>query len=155
VLDSGSIFQISFGFLVLRLILLDQKGNYLQPIIKYIEHKPAEHTDRATAWIARVWPSSSGKTLYFNDMALKQRSSGDSTHFDLISGEYYWITGVKKKGSNRHWGLNSPIRIEKSLVEWYKGYVQDKGHHNLVIIPDLVKPDISKFAQIENEKHAE
>jgi hypothetical protein len=37
----------------------------MTPLIKYIEHKPAEHTDRGEAWIARVWPSSSGKTLYF------------------------------------------------------------------------------------------
>jgi hypothetical protein len=50
----------------------------MKPIVKYIEHKPAEHTDRGTAWIARVWLSSSGRTLYFNDMALKRCSGYDS-----------------------------------------------------------------------------
>ena len=48
------------------------KGIKMKSQIKYIEHKPAEHTDRADAWIAHVWPSSSGKTLYFNNMALKK-----------------------------------------------------------------------------------
>jgi len=59
----------------------------MKPLVKYIEHKPAEHTDRATAWIARVGPSSSGRTLYFNDMALKRSSGYDSNHYDLVSGE--------------------------------------------------------------------
>jgi hypothetical protein len=37
-------------------------------------------------------------------------------------------------------------------VEWYKGHIQDEGHQNLVVIPDLPKPDIAKFTAIENEK---
>ena len=122
----------------------------MKPVIKYIEHKAAEHTDRASAWIARVWPSASGKTLYFNDMALKRGSGGDSTHFDLASGEQFWVTGVKKRGSNRHWGAGSPIRIERSLVEWYEEHAQGRGHHNLIVIPDLPEPDIGKFTAMEN-----
>jgi hypothetical protein len=127
----------------------------MKPVIKYIEHKPSEHTDRATAWIARVWPSSTGRTLYFNDMALKRCSGFDSNHYDLVSGDNYWVTGVKKKGSNRHWGGTSPIQIEQSLVEWYEGYVKDKGHQNLIVIPDIPRPDISKFTAIENEKQVD
>lgn len=91
----------------------------MKTIIKYIEHKPAEHTDRAEAWIARVWPSSSGRTLYFNDMALKRGSGVDGNHFDLVTGESYWVSGVKKRGANRHWAGGGPIQIEQSLVDWY------------------------------------
>jgi hypothetical protein len=121
----------------------------MKPIIKYIEHKPAEHTDRATAWIARVWPSASGKTLYFNDMALKRCSGGDDNHYDLVTGERYWVSGVKKRGSNRHWGGGS-ILIEQSLVKWYEEHAQGKHYCDLIVIPDLPKPDISKFSSMEN-----
>ncbi|HLG14819.1 MAG TPA: hypothetical protein VJH03_10010 [Blastocatellia bacterium] len=127
----------------------------MKPIVKYIEHKPAEHTDRATAWIARVWPSSSGRTLYFNDMALKRSSGYDSNHCDLVSGEDYWVSGVKKNGSNRHSNGGGPIYIEKSLVEWYEAYVHEKDFNGLIEIPDLAKPDISKFNGIENERIVE
>jgi hypothetical protein len=127
----------------------------MKPIVKYIEHKPAEHTDRGSAWIARVWPSSSGKTLYFNGMALKRGSDADSTHFDLVTGEQYWVSGVKKRGSNRQWGLGSPIQIERSLVQWYRNHVQGKGHPSLVEISDLPEPDIQKFAAIENATRRE
>ncbi|MGD0843562.1 MAG: hypothetical protein ABSA06_04240 [Geobacteraceae bacterium] len=124
----------------------------MKPIIKYIEHKPAEHTDRGEAWIARVWPSSSGKTLYFNDMALKQCSGNDCNHFDLVTGESYWLSGVKKRGSNRHWGGGGPIQIEQSIVEWYQKHVQFKEYCDLIVIPDLPKPDISQFDTLENRK---
>ena len=119
---------------------------------KYIEHKPAEHTDRGEAWIARVWHSSSGRTLYFNNMALKRGSGVDSNHFDLVTGESYWVSGVKKRGSNRHWAGGGPIKIEQSLVEWYESFVENKEYCDLVVIPDLPKPDISKFNTLENTK---
>lgn len=127
----------------------------MKPIIKYIEHKPAELSDRGDAWIARVWPSSSGKTLYFNDMALKRCSGIDSNHYDLVSGEDYWISGVKKRGSNRHWAGGGPIYIEQSIVDWYYKYVEKADFYELKVIPDLPKPDISKFEKIENKKMAQ
>jgi hypothetical protein len=61
-------------------LTLSLPGSDFDPVIRFIENKPAEHTDRASAWIARVWPSGSGKTLYFNDMALKRANAGDANH---------------------------------------------------------------------------
>jgi len=120
--------------------------------IKYIEHKPAEHTDRGDAWIAHVWHSASGKTLYFKNMALKRANGIDSNHIDLLTHEWYWVSGVKKRDTNRHWAGGGPIKIEQSLVEWYKAHVQNKKYCELIVIPDLPKPDISKFNTIENTK---
>ena len=120
--------------------------------IKYIEHKPAEHTDRGEAWIARVWHSSSGRTLYFNNMALKRGTGVDSNYFDLATGESYWVSGVKKRGSNRHWAGGGPIKIEQSLVDWYQVFVQNKVYCDLIVIPNLPKPDIPKFIILENMK---
>jgi hypothetical protein len=124
----------------------------MEPIVKYIEHKPSEHTDRGKAWIARVWPSSSGKTLYFNGMALKRYSGIDKNHFDLVTRETYWVSGVKRRGSNRHWAGGGPIQIEQSLVSWYEEHVSHKEFCDLIIIPDLPKPDISKFNSLENRE---
>ena len=120
--------------------------------VKYIEHKPAEHTDRGEAWIAHVWHSASGKTLYFNNMALKRTIGGDSNHYDLISRKAYWVSGVKKQGTNRHWAGGGPVKIEQSLVEWYKAHVQNKEYCELIVIPDIPKTDISKFNTYENKK---
>ena len=123
----------------------------MEPIIRYIEHKPAEHTDSGTAWIARMWPSKSGKTLYFNDMALKRANVPDANHYDLVSGKFYWVSGVKKSGSNRHWAGGGKILIERSLLNWYENHVDTPDLYALEPINDFPKPDISKFTSIENK----
>ena len=118
-------------------------------IIRYVELKSSDHTDADEAWIARVWPSGSGKTIYFNDMALKRASGTDSNHRDLATGDLYWVSGVKKRGTNRHWG--GPIYIEESLLHWYEEHTDGKCPAELVPRPDLQKPDISKFDAMENK----
>ena len=84
--------------------------------IKYIEHKPAEHTDRGNAWIAHVWHSASGKTLYFNNMALKRINGADSNHYDFLNGESYWVSGVKKQGSMSRPDIGCHIKDMKTYI---------------------------------------
>ena len=83
-------------------------------------------------------------------MALKRCTGFDHNHFELVSGERYWVSGVKKKGSNRHWAGGGPILIEKSLLDWYEDYVQQQDFNDLIVIDDLPNPDISKFNDLEN-----
>ena len=124
----------------------------MKEIIRYIELKGSEHTDMDEAWIARAWQSGSGKTVYFNDMALKRCQGPDSNHVDLETGDLYWISGVKKNGTNRHWG--GSIFIEESLLPWYEEYTNGKCPAELIPKPDLPKPDIERFHEIENENMA-
>ena len=120
----------------------------MKEIIRYIEIKGSEHTDADEAWIARAWQSSSGKTIYFNDMALKRSQGIDSNHVDIETGDLYWVSGVKKRGTNRHWG--GSIYIEESLLQWYEEHTEGKCPAELIAKPDLPKPDISRFHEIEN-----
>lgn len=122
----------------------------MKKAIKYVELKSAHHTDADEAWIARVWLSSSGKTIYFNDMALKRGQGIDSNHFNIENGDKYWISGVKKRGTNRHWG--GIIYIEESLVEWYENHTDGKCPADLIPKADLPKPDITRFHKLENEQ---
>ena len=85
-------------------------------------------------------------------MALKRINGADSNHYDFLNGESYWVSGVKKQGSNRHWAGGGLIKIEESLVEWYKEYIQNKEYCELIVIPDIPKPDIAKFNALENTK---
>lgn len=124
-------------------------------LVKYIEHKSSVHTDRDDAWIARVWPSNSGRTLYFNGMALKRCSGFDCNHFDAVTGEEFWVSGVKKSGSNRHWAGGGTVFIERSLLDWYDNHVQHNDFNGLTEIDDLPKPDIQELSRHENQKDAE
>ena len=59
----------------------------------YIE-KMTGTNHNGPAWISFVKQSKTGKTIYFNDMALKKKGRG--TYFDIETGEEYWISKVKK-----------------------------------------------------------
>ena len=121
----------------------------MKQIVRYIELKGSEHTDMDEAWIARAWLSASGKTIYFNDMALKRSQGTDSNHINIETGDPYWISGIKKSGTNRHWG--GSIYIEESLLSWYKEHTNGKCPAELIIKPDLPKPAIKRFHELENE----
>lgn len=80
-------------------------------------------SDRGPAWIGLAERSKSGKTVYFNDQAfqsLKGRGTG-ANHVDLESGDEYWISGVKRDRTDRHWAGSGPIMVERrALAEYLK-----------------------------------
>jgi hypothetical protein len=87
--------------------------------IMYVELKSG-YAHNGPAWIGKVFFSRTGKTAYFNGMAFK-RTRGVST--EIKTGRYYWITGAKKNGDDRHWaGTNKrrdKIIVDKDAVEEY------------------------------------
>jgi hypothetical protein len=87
-------------------------------MLKYIEIKPG-FNDNGPAWIARVKASKSGRTIYFNGMALKRAVGGmiSGIYYNLDSHDEYWISGVKKRGTNRHWAGSSRIIVEAASVQ--------------------------------------
>ena len=63
--------------------------------ILYIENKSYGH--HGPAWIGFVEFSKSGQTVYFDNKALKTQKAGiNANHFDIETGEEYWVSGIKK-----------------------------------------------------------
>lgn len=124
-------------------------------VLKYIELKSG-YSDNGPAWIGRVRLSKSRQTVYFNGKALK-RSGGQGisgNHRDIETREEYWISGVKKDGTDRHWAGGGIVLIESSAVPEYLATVgaTTLDKKRLKIIPDLPVPDPKKFVGAENEK---
>ena len=89
-------------------------------MLRYIELKSG-FGDSGPAWIGRVTLSRSKTTVYFNGRALKRaKGSGVSgNHFDLETGEEFWISGVKKNGEDRHWAGSGTVLVESGAVAEY------------------------------------
>lgn len=121
-------------------------------MLRYVELK-TNQSHQGPAWIARVHLSRSGTTVYFGAKALKRGSGASANHFDVETGEQYWVSGVKKDGSDRHWAGSGKVFIEASAVSEYLAAIGadllDLAH--LEIIPDLPAPDPSRFHHLENE----
>lgn len=90
----------------------------MQYRIMYIELKSG-YSDDGPAWIGRVAFSKSGQTIYFNDKALKKFQGISGNFYDVESGEEYWVSGVKKDGSDRHWAGNGKIIIDRKVINEY------------------------------------
>lgn len=91
----------------------------------YIELKTG-YSDDGPAWIGYVKTSKSRKTVYFNDRAFQKRTGYYFNYEDVENGDKYWISGVKKRESNRHWAGRGKIIIDKRAVDWYLKFTGQK-----------------------------
>ena len=128
----------------------------MKPELKYIELKSG-FGDTGPAWIGMVEYSKSGRTVYFNGRALKNinamgREGGN--HYDIETDEEYWVSGVKKDGTDRHWAGGGKIMIDRNVVDLYLSKVNfnslDKNQFELT---DIKPTDKQKFTKLENEKY--
>ena len=87
----------------------------------YIENKEG-YIDDYTAHIGWVSFSKSGKSVYYKDKVLiRIRKGGISgNHFYENTGEEYWISGIKKRGSNTHWAEPAKVKIDDNAKEEYE-----------------------------------
>ena len=126
-------------------------------MLRYIELKTG-HSDNGPAWIARVTVSKTGRTVYFNGKALKRssRAGASANHYDLETGEEYWVSGIKKNGRDRHWAGSGKIHIETSAVGEYLKLLNNTGLDaaRFEVVADLPVTDASRFVALENEPRA-
>jgi hypothetical protein len=122
-------------------------------MLRYVELKTG-YNDNGPAWIGYIQMSRSGRTIYFNGKALKRTGRPVSgNHYDLDTGEEYWISGIKKRGSNRHWAGSGKITIQASAVEEYLSIIGAKvlEPSRFVISHSIKTTDPEKFHEIEND----
>ena len=86
----------------------------------YIEHK-GDGLAGGEARIGRVPFSKTGKTLYYGGKSFQsQKWRGlKSNHFEVESGEEYWISGCRRDGGDRLYGERVPVAIDEDVREEY------------------------------------
>lgn len=116
--------------------------------LMYIELKTG-YSDDGPAWIGYVKTSKTKKTIYFNDHAFQKSIGSYSNYIDIENGDEYWISGLKKNESNRHWAGRGKIMIDRRAVSEYLELIGEK------VLPknlfDVV--DIDDRFPIERVKH--
>lgn len=93
--------------------------------LMYIELKTG-YSDDGPAWIGYVQTSKSKKTIYFNNHAFQRNIGAYSNYIDIENGDEYWISGLKKQESNRHWAGHGKIMIDRRAVEEYLLFIGEK-----------------------------
>ncbi len=120
--------------------------------LTYIELKTG-FSDNGPAWIGLVEFSKTGQTLYFDDKALKRQKipGTNSNHYDIETGDEYWVSGVKKNGQDRHWAGNGKIMIDKNSIGEYLNFINSKDLNlTRYQIVEFKKTDKERIRKIEN-----
>ena len=88
--------------------------------VMYVENKDGD-IDGASARIGWVRFSKSGSTVYFHGRTLtKIKGGGIRGNFvDSESGEEYWVSGVKRRGTNVHWAEPVSVLVDEDAREEY------------------------------------
>jgi hypothetical protein len=88
--------------------------------IMYIEAKNGDHAGEA--WIGRVTFSKTGKRVYYGDQSFQRhRYPGiESNHYEITTGDDYWISGAKRTGGDRHHSHPGPVQVDEDVrVEYW------------------------------------
>ena len=122
-------------------------------MLKYIELKTG-YNDNGPAWIGRVKLSKSGRTVYFNGRALKRGAWGAGNYIDLITGEVFWISGVKRNSEDRHWAGSGKVLLEAAAVEEYLAIVgrTELDKSRFEVTHEIRETDPTDFAEAENRR---
>lgn len=122
----------------------------------YVELKTG-YSDNGPAWIGNGFYNRTRKTIYFDGHVFCRSQGISGNHIDLETGQEYWISGVKKKGTDRHWSGSGTIEIDESVVEEYialRGLTSlTKGKYVIVKLDNEPAKGISK--ELENRKPSE
>jgi len=108
----------------------------------YVERRESGH--RGEAWIGLVSFSRSGRTVYFN---------GDC--FNRYGG-LFWVSGVKRCGTNRHVHGAGPIKVDRRAVGALLEHLGVRAlDPSRFIVADAIELTERRRAELHAEANAE
>ncbi len=125
-------------------------------VLRYIELKTGFEDD-GPAWIARVKLSKSGRTVYFDGKALKQTGQlAAGNYTDAQTGDEYWVSGVKKRGTNRHPTGAGRILVQAEALPELLALLglSALDRSQFAVTHDIRPTDPADFVEIENSRLA-
>ena len=122
--------------------------------LKYVEL--CTGTDHnGPAWIGFAETSRSGRMVYFNGRAYARTTGGGvvGNAYDVESREFVWISGVKKRETNRHVFGSGRTSVSEDAVEallQLKGWTElDESEYD--VVPSFPPTDKERIRQLLNE----
>jgi len=87
----------------------------------YIENKNGD-IDGYDACIGWAKFSKTGKSIYYRGRTFARLKGGgiSGNYYCEESGDEYWISGIKKQGSNVHWAESAAVHVDEDATEEYE-----------------------------------
>nr|WP_321441741.1 hypothetical protein [uncultured Hyphomonas sp.] len=87
--------------------------------VMYVENKDGD-IDGVPARIGWVSFSKTGKSVYYRGRTLSKANGVSGNFLDIDTGDEYWVSGIKKRGSNVHWAEAVTVEIDEDAREEYR-----------------------------------
>ncbi|GLK79952.1 hypothetical protein [Methylopila turkensis] len=88
--------------------------------VMYVENKNGT-IEGVGARIGWVEFSKSGQTIYYRGLMLQKGVVPRGNCFDVVTGETYWVSDVKKRGSNAHPdNPNLEVEVDPDALDEYR-----------------------------------
>ena len=84
--------------------------------LMYVENKHGE-IDGANARIGWVTFSKTGRTVYYRGLELRKAQGILGNFIHSPTREEYWVSGVKKRGSNVHYAESATVAIDEDALD--------------------------------------
>jgi hypothetical protein len=95
-----------------------QLNRGLKRRLMYVENKDGD-IDGVAARIGWVTFSKTGKTVFYRGRELLKANVIRGNFLDVETGEEYWVSGVKRRGSNVHWAESVKVEIDPDALDDY------------------------------------
>lgn len=125
-------------------------------LLRYIELKSG-YEDDGPAWIGYVTASKTGRTLYFNGRGLmklrgQRRGEWGGNYVDMETGQFFWVSGVKKNGEDRHWAGSGKVLIQKEAVLEYLEIIGAKklDTSRYELTTSIRETDVERLSRLAN-----
>jgi hypothetical protein len=88
--------------------------------VMYVENKDGD-IDGVRARIGWVTFSKTGLSVHYRGRTLVRSKGGGirGNFFDETTGEEYWVSGVKTRGSNAHWAESASVQVDDDARKEY------------------------------------
>lgn len=89
--------------------------------VMYVENKEGL-IDGVQARVGWVQFSKTGRTVYYRGRSLRAAKGGGiaGNYFDEDTGEEYWVSGIKKRGTNVHPAESVAFSVDDDAKEEYE-----------------------------------
>ena len=102
---------------------MSQLTKGLQHRLMYLENKQGNGDIARIGWVTF---SRTARTIYYRGRSfIRMKGGGISGNYLCEqSGEEFWISGIKKKGSNVHWAEKIDVVIDDDALDEYTAIKQ-------------------------------
>ena len=97
-----------------------------QKRVMYVENKEGD-IDGYSARIGWVTFSKSGRSIYYKNLTLKAIKGGGiaGNYYCEETGNEFWVSGIKKRGSNAHWAESVSVHIDSDAAAEYEAILNE------------------------------